>query len=253
MSHGQTHDSDRVSQRATANEPGPNAFRMTGDAITITEDFFAEGDPQSNLRHVRNHTFEVIPAEAWKNGQRLYYQEAGQVFTAQETDAFVGFAQRNAPDTGDVLNQAKKAAETSGWVTTVGAARAKGTTLSVDFALQPTLGLIAGGPASDGRYTLRDYSTEPTTLAWFSAVYLTYFGTLAAGGATIEIGTTADPDKFLTAIDFTAIMAAAVEGERKLYPLPAAATVLPGSEVVLTVSVADATTGTLRLELIATH
>jgi len=241
MSQFQIHDGDRITRRAGVTEPAEREVKQVGALLGFVANQGDAGDLQVVLTRGQSLTAQVVAAETIPLGTPLYWHEFEQVCSIRESDAFLGWAARDAIE--DTSGLAKKAGETTVSVILASARRAARFLEVLDFA-------AVGAPAAQGSYTLRDYLTETGAPGQvLSPIYLTHDGLLAPGAAVIEIGTVADPDAFLVATDLTTILAGGVAGEEVSYALPAAATVLPADEIVLTITVADITAGKLRIRM----
>lgn len=187
-------------------------------------------------------TNEVIAAEQWNVGQSIYRSAAG-VYTTMQTGAFVGVAAFNgaAPSSGIV----KAVDQIDGWVFQKQAGGSSADVLhAYDFALTPTEGLIAGGPGLDGRYLLRSYSPDAQIISgWFK-----HNGSVAPGGATIQLGTVADPDAIMVATDITTLVALGAAFKENPITIVGGGPV-PAPEVVMTVTVTDLTAGKFQFFL----
>lgn len=244
MAQGQTADGKQFTRRAGASEPLQRQYKLVGNASCITDNAAAANDHQVCHHQVRTENQQLVAAEEWKIGQRVHWHDylnagAGGI-SALESDAPIGYAVLPSMDDVTSTNVAKSSGDLSAWINVTAEARGPDLIAVIDFA-------SASAPKLQGSYLLRDYSAEPAGAANIASLELVHDGNLAPGTATIQLGTLADPDAIYGPVDFTAI---GLLGAAFTVLSPAVAT--PGlsvPEVVLTITVADASAGKLRIAL----
>lgn len=246
MAQLQNADGHQFTRRAGATEPSQREVKQVGDALCITHDAAAEGGLQVCLHAVRSETQQVIAAEEWPIGATAYWHDylnggEGRI-SRLESDAPVGYAVAPYTDGVTSTNLAKDAGDLSSWINVTTERRGKHMVVVLDFAGADT-------PKAVGSYTLRVFSTEPGGNAQIHSATFSHDGNLAPSTTVIELGTLADADVLTTALDFATIDAGADPYEPQAIALAGAAAVVECPEVVLTITVAPATAGKLKIVL----
>lgn len=232
----------QFTRRAGADEPALREYRQVGNASCITHDSAAEGELQVCLHSVRTSVAQVVAAEQWKIGEAVYWHpwlDAGAgAFSRLESDAHVGYAVLPYMDDVASTNIAKSPGDASAWLNFTGEGRSRDFVAALDFAGALT-------PTAIGTYVLRDFTAEPAGSGRVGGLTFVHDGALAPGGATIQLGTLADPDAIYGPIDFTGLAALGAA-----YTSISAVAATPGlivPEIVLTITAAAATAGKLRI------
>lgn len=230
---------------------GPYSVGRPGQIGSVigfwTDDARAGRKQTLQIDGVKN-TPAVIPLEEWKNGDKLYWHQAGGVVTKQPTDAWLGWAAQ-VSGTTDIVKAAGAQAVNGYLMLRPGPTRDDSVLVTFDAGLVATL-LTAAGPSM----LVRNYSADSlafpkqgTVAAQIIGGTFWHDGNLTPGTATLSLGTTAGGVDIMAATDLTTLIALGDEYTEN--ELTLAAPLIEAPAVWLTVTVADITAGKFRIRL----